>query len=96
MHKRKNLQFFSELEPLSKKSKYYGNPFGNTPCNSLKRKLSWKDISFDNLLKGIKRIEHNDKMNKICESMKYTNLKENNNNNNNSEIKSEFYFLYHF
>ena len=48
----------------------------------------------DNLLKGIKRIEHNDKMNKICESMKDTNLKEN--DNNDYEIKSEFYFLYHF
>ena len=67
MFKRKNLQSFSNLEPFPKRCKYYGNPFGNTFCNSLKRKrqLSWKDVNFETLLTTINCIEHNDKMNKM-------------------------------
>ena len=86
MLKRKNLQCCNNLEPFPKRVKYYGNQFGT----SLKRKLSWKDLTVKNLLSSINSIEYDYKMNKICKSIKDTSV------NDNIEIKSEFYFLYHF
>lgn len=93
MFKRKNLQSFCNFEPFPKRCKYYGNAFGNTCCNSLKRKLSWKDLTVKNLLSSINSIDYDYKMNKICKSMQDTSVNE---NTENIEIKSEFYFLYHF
>jgi len=89
MLKRKNLQSICNLEPFPKKVKYYGNPFENT----LKRKLSWKDLTVKNLLSSINSIDYDYKINKICKSMQDTSVCE---KNENTEIKSEFYFLYHF
>jgi len=93
MLKRKNLQSFYNFEPYPKRCKYYENPFGNTCFNSLKRKLSWKDLTVKNLLSSINSIDYDYKMNKICKSMQDTSVCE---KNQNTEIKSEFYFLYHF
>jgi hypothetical protein len=96
MLKRKNLQSICNFEPFPKKVKYFGNPFETSFENTLKRKLSWKDLTVKNLLSSINSIDYDYKMNKICKSMQDTSVNEKNKKNENTEIKSEFYFLYHF
>jgi hypothetical protein len=82
MPKRKNLQCINNLEPLPKRFK-----INKSKKNKLKRKKSWNDI-----INSINSIEHNDKINKICETMKNTSFNE---KSKQREI-DEFYFLYFF
>ena len=99
--KRKNLQCFCNLEPYPKRIKHYDTIFKNT----LKRKTLYSNTSNTNnisnisnistfsLSQSINEIEHNDKVNKICQTFEKTNFKDKQEQSDLDYLK-EYYFLY--
>jgi hypothetical protein len=93
--KRKNLQCFTNLEPSPKRIKHYDTIFRNT----LKRKISYSNISnisnisTFSLSQSINEIDHNDKVNKICQTFEKTNFKDKQEQSDLDYLK-EYYFLY--
>lgn len=87
--KRKTLQCFTNLEPFPKRIKYYDTIFRNT----LKRKISYSNISTFSLSQSINQIDHNDKVNKICQTFEKTNFKDKQEQSDLDYLK-KYYFLY--